>query len=185
METAAEMDISEVVEMKIIKDEGIFDESNKGTTDPESSKDDKEEATPEPTPEPEPKTSTEWNLEEISGAKGLELAEAQEVGFTEDNETVTKVVDEQEIGSLYFEEEEHIIDEIGFHDEILTEENDNEEGSGFILSESDDTEVITDFPHVSVEVLNHGVEGVTEVPGRTKSATPGVDFGLIQEITSY
>ena len=170
----------------MIKDEGIFDESNKGTTDPESSKDDKEEATPEPTPEPEPKTSTEWNLEEISGAKGLELAEAQEVGFSEDIETVTKVENEQEIGSLYFEEEEHIIDEIGFHDDmILTEGNDNEEGSGVILSESDDTEVFTDFPHVSVEVLNHGVEGVTEVPGRTKSATPGVDFGLIQEITSY
>ena len=124
-------------------------------------------------------------MEEISGAKGLELAEAQEFGFTEDTETVTKVVNEQEIGSLYFEEEKDIPDEIGFHDEILTEENDNEEGSGVILSENDDTEVLTDFPHVSVEVLNHGVEGVTEVPGRTKSATPGVDFGLIQEITSY
>jgi len=185
METATKINISEVVEMKMIKDEGIFDESDKGTTDPESSKEDKEEATPEPTPEPEPKTSTEWNLEEISGAKGLELAEAQEVGFTEDNETVTKVVDEQEIGSLYFEEEEHLIDEIEFPNVIQTEENDNEEGSGFILSESDNTEVLTDFPHVSVEVLNHGVEGVTEVPGRTKSATPGVDFGLIQEITSY
>eukprot|EP00092_Neocalanus_flemingeri_P036231 GFUD01039448.1.p1 GENE.GFUD01039448.1~~GFUD01039448.1.p1 ORF type:complete len:172 (+),score=55.21 GFUD01039448.1:54-518(+) len=62
---------------------------------------------------------------------------------------------------------------------------DNEEGSGYFPSSSDklDSEVIKDTPaNVDIQVLNYGVNGVTEVPGRSHSATPGVDFGLIQEI---
>ena len=35
---------------------------------------------------------------------------------------------------------------------------------------------------MNIEVFNHGVKGVTELPGRSESVTPGVDFGLIQEI---
>jgi len=184
-ETTTERDVSQVVDTKIIKDQIFPDDSDDGIVGLNTSKEDEEEVTPEPTPEPEPKTSTEWNSAEISDAENLELAEAQEVGFSEDTEMVTEIFNGQEIGSVYFEEEKDIPDEIGFHDDTQTEENDNEEGSGYIPSESDDTEVITDYPHVSVEVFNHGVQGVTELPGRTKSATPGVDFGLIQEITSY
>jgi len=185
-ETTTQRDVSEVVDTKIIKNQVFPDESDDGTAGLNTSEEyEEEEATPEPTPEPEPKTSTEWNSEEISDAENLELAEASEVGFSEDTETVTETLNGQEIGSVYFEEEKDTLDEIGFHDEIQIEENDKEEGSGYISSESDDIEVITDFPQVAVEVFNHGVKGVTELPGRTKSATPGVDFGLIQEITSY
>jgi len=184
-ETTTEREISEVVDTKIIKDQDILDESDDGNEGLITSQGVKEEATPEPTAEPEPKTSTEWNSEEISDAENLEIAEASEVGFSEDTETVTEILNGQEIGSVYFEEENDIHDETGFHDEMQIEENDKEEGSGYISSENDNTEVITDSPHVAVEVFNHGVVGVTELPGRTKSATPGVDFGLIQEITSY
>jgi len=184
-ETTTEREISEVVDTKIIKDQDFPDESDDGNEGLITSQGVKEEATPEPTAEPEPKTSTEWNSEEISDAENLEIAEASEVGFSEDTETVTEILNGQEIGSVYFEEENDIHDETGFHDEMQIEENDKEEGSGYISSENDNTEVITDSPLVSVGVFNHGVVGVTELPGRTKSATPGVDFGLIQEITSY
>jgi len=89
-----------------------------------------------------------------------------------------------ETESLYLEQ--NVDDEKSENDKINEFKiNLIEEGSGYLSSESFNLEEIPDSKNVLVEVFNHGEKGVTEIPGGSKSATPGVDFGLIQEITSY
>jgi len=134
-----------------------------------------EEATPEPTSQPESNTLTELISENIPDLDNLEVAEISEVKLSE---PVPEIIVEKELESLYFEQQEA--------NDLLSETqvSDIEEGSGYFSSESDNLEVIQDNPNVVVDVLNHGAKGVTELPGRSKSATPGVDFGLIQEIAS-
>jgi len=145
-------------------EEEIRDEAQEPTPEPESDEE-KKKSSPDATLESVKNTETEGRAE----AEKLEVAGIEEVGLS-----VTEPIIETE--SLYLEQ--NVDDERSVSSDI-------EEGSGYLSSVSFNLEEIPDSKNVLVEVFNHGEKGVTEVPGGSKSATPGVDFGLIQEITSY
>eukprot|EP00092_Neocalanus_flemingeri_P057232 GFUD01067961.1.p1 GENE.GFUD01067961.1~~GFUD01067961.1.p1 ORF type:complete len:725 (-),score=239.04 GFUD01067961.1:13-2187(-) len=167
-------DFNSLVETKIKTDEEflkeIETEENEVATaepkpEPELSSEPEPSPGPEPSPEPEP---------------------ASEPAPEPAPEESSAVLNDQEIEILI---DDYTQDYSDLNNEFLLSEvqipGDNEEGSGYIPSSSDklDSEVIKDTPaNVDIQVLNYGVNGVTQVPGRSDSATPGVDFGLIQEI---
>merc|ERR1711874_231240 len=194
--------ISEVVDTGIVPTEYI----EEATAEPEPPTEAEEEATAEPEPISEPEPSSQPELEadykaEVEDFNEAEIAEpvssdtvlSEQPNLLLEAKNIILKGNEKELESLYFEDinDENLNDEIGSERDlvpIIVNEvfihNNNEEGSGYFNSESDNLEVIDDNHNVLVEVSNHGVNGVTELPGRSKSATPGVDFGLIQEITN-
>jgi len=212
LETTTELDLSELVDSRIVTTQASNEIMEDATAEPEPTTypdTDSTYADTDPTPEPEPEPESEpepaASQEYGSGAENLEVDEVLESAtanevissdapkLSVDIETATIQDTDTATESLYFEQVENIhdYDDVTALDESseffvneMTISSDSEEGSGYFPSLSDNLEVIKDTPNVVVEVFNHGVNGVTEVPGRSKSATPGVDFGLIQEITN-
>eukprot|EP00092_Neocalanus_flemingeri_P030866 GFUD01033520.1.p1 GENE.GFUD01033520.1~~GFUD01033520.1.p1 ORF type:complete len:725 (+),score=247.58 GFUD01033520.1:133-2307(+) len=167
-------DFNSLVETKIKTDEEflkeIETEENEVATaepkpEPELSSEPEPSPGPEPSPEPEPASEP---APEPAPEESSAVQNDQEIKIPIDDYT-------QDYSDL---NNEFLLSEVQIP-------GDNEEGSGYFPSSSDklDSEVIKDTPaNVDIQVLNYGVNGVTEVPGRSHSATPGVDFGLIQEI---
>lgn len=128
-----------------------------------------EEATPEPEPEP---------------AAEPEPTPTEEPSVVEDIQELTNDAVELEKTDVFVDTAEFEL-----NNEFLVEDDtdtiDGAEGSGFVSNAVETFEVVQDTPEVVVEVLNRGFKGVTEPPGGTNVATPGVDFGTIQEIVTF
>eukprot|EP00092_Neocalanus_flemingeri_P080777 GFUD01100804.1.p1 GENE.GFUD01100804.1~~GFUD01100804.1.p1 ORF type:complete len:713 (-),score=236.27 GFUD01100804.1:6-2144(-) len=158
VETTTMLDFNSLFETKIETDEASLKEME--TTE-------KEVATAEPEAEPEPTAEPEPAAE----------PEKEQSSADQKDHKIKIPIDD------YSPDYSDLNNECLVNDVLIP--GDNEEGSGYFPSSSDklDSEVIKDTPaNVDIQVLNYGVNGVTEVPGRSHSATPGVDFGLIQEI---
>jgi len=157
-ETTQEINLSTLVYTKILPTEAATEELEEI-----------EEATPEPEPEP---------VAEPEPAPIEELSVVEEI-----QETTNEAVE--------LEKTDVFVDtaELELNNEFLVEDGtdpiDGAEGSGFVSNAVETFEVVSNSPEVVVEVLNRGFKGVTEPPGGTNVATPGVDFGTIQEIVTF
>jgi len=170
VDTTTIEDLSSLVDTKIEANNEAYSDSEdieEATAEPEPI------AEPEPVSEPEASPETVPSEESVHQTNSLSNQEIKSIDLTEP----------EELGSLDDEDDSDLNKEFLVNEVMIS--GDNEEGSGYFSSSSDnfDSEVTNDTPeNVDIQVFNYGVNGVTELPGRSDSATPGVDFGLIQEI---